>query len=151
MNIRKYISIFLCFCGLGFMPIGAYAKTIVKPVMVVNPFAKIESDITQLNKQLAEINNNDTLRMSVMLDKSVNPPVIVYEIVMLTIADNSLEAETLKAMDLKMVEAQQLESMCSLPEVKELIDAGINYRFTYKDKNKNELNAMTIDLGKCPK
>ena len=149
MKVKKYISIFLGLCGLGLMPVGTYAKTIVNPVMV-NPFAKIESDIAQVNKQFAEM-NNDTVKMGVTLEKSVNPPVIVYEIIMLTVAENSPEAEALKAMNLNMIEVQQLETLCGSPQTKELIDTGINYRFVYKDKNNNDLNVMNIDLANCPK
>ena len=149
MNIRKYISIFLWLCGLGFMSVSIYANTIEKPVMVY-PLWKIENDIVQLNKKIVDVNNG-TLKISVLLDKSVNPPVIVYDILMLTITDNSPEAEALKTMDLKIIEDQQLESMCSLPQTNELIKVGINFRFSYKDKNSNELNVMSIDLGKCPR
>ncbi len=70
MKVKKYISIFLGLCGLGLMPVGTYAKTIVNPVMV-NPFAKIESGevLCQINeKQPKEWNINKPTDIKYCLD-----------------------------------------------------------------------------------
>ena len=91
------------------------------------------------------------IQIKMFLDRSASRPVVIQETTMLEMAADSPEAKAMTAMDTKSVEEQHLQVICSSPMTKELIDVRAFYKVLVKDKNGEELIALSFDLKKCEK
>ena len=128
----------------------AESKPAAEAPAVSADLAKLEKGIEEANKALGSM-NNDMMKMSMTLDKSGEKPVVLHETTMLKMAADSPEAKAMTAMDTKSVEEQHLQVICSSPMTKELIDVRAFYKVLVKDKNGEELIALSFDLKKCEK
>ncbi len=144
MKNKKITSIFLLLCALSFTSVAVNAND-----MDIR-FAQLEKDINEVNESFGAI-NNDMIQIKMFLDRSASRPVVIQETTMLEMAADSPEAKAMTAMDTKSVEEQHLQVICSSPMTKELIDVRAFYKVLVKDKNGEELIALSFDLKKCEK